>query len=77
MKIPGNEEDKESSLKIFEDLVEKFKCMQTDATEFSCLKALVLFNPGLKSFVKLLDLYTRHSLHSSNFVRLLQLISLN
>jgi len=43
----GVEKDKESSIKIFEDLVEKFKCLQTDAAEFSCLKALVLFNPGL------------------------------
>ena len=32
--------------KMFEDLIEKFKVLQTDAAEFSCLKALVLFNPG-------------------------------
>lgn len=36
----------ETSLKMFEDLVEKFKNLQTDDAEFSCLKALVLFNPG-------------------------------
>ncbi|XP_065059460.1 nuclear receptor subfamily 2 group F member 1-B-like isoform X2 [Rhopilema esculentum] len=32
-------------MKMFEDLIEKFKALQTDAAEFSCLKALVLFNP--------------------------------
>ena len=36
----------QDNLKMFEDLIEKFKTLQTDAAEFSCLKALVLFNPG-------------------------------
>lgn len=36
----------QDNLKMFEDLIEKFKALQTDAAEFSCLKALVLFNPG-------------------------------
>lgn len=40
---PGD--SSEYSLKVFEELVEKFKHLQTDAAEFSCLKALVLFNP--------------------------------
>jgi len=35
----------QDNLKMFEDLIEKFKTLQTDAAEFSCLKALVLFNP--------------------------------
>eukprot|EP00794_Sanderia_malayensis_P010277 gene10277-11333_t len=35
----------QENLKMFEDLIEKFKTLQTDAAEFSCLKALVLFNP--------------------------------
>ncbi|XP_065672722.1 nuclear receptor subfamily 2 group F member 1-B isoform X6 [Hydra vulgaris] len=35
----------EASVKMFEELVERFKNLQTDAAEFSCLKALVLFNP--------------------------------
>ena len=39
----GNKSD---SFKVFEDLVDRFKILHTDAAEFSCLKALVLFNPG-------------------------------
>ena len=36
---------------VFEDLVGKFSCLQTDNVEFSYLKALVLFNPGIFLFV--------------------------
>ena len=52
----GNNNNQDN-LKMFEDLIEKFKSLQTDAAEFSCLKALVLFNPG-KLF---LHLYHRNS----------------
>ena len=34
------------SLKMFEEMIDKFKSLNTDSNEFSCLKALVLFNPG-------------------------------
>ena len=34
------------TLKVFEEQVDKFKNLHIDSAEFSCLKALVLFNPG-------------------------------
>ena len=34
------------TLNLFEEQVDKFKSLHIDSAEFSCLKALVLFNPG-------------------------------
>ena len=42
----------DDSMQLFEELVDKFKFLQTDPAEFSCLKALVLFNPGTEDFLK-------------------------
>ena len=50
----------ESSFKAFEELVEKFKNLHTDAAEFSCLKALVLFNPGNCSLQRFIQDPTKH-----------------
>ena len=49
---PDESSNNQDSLKMFEDLIEKFKTLQTDAAEFSCLKALVLFNPGMLTYLK-------------------------
>ena len=50
----------ESSFKAFEELVEKFKNLHTDAAEFSCLKALVLFNPGNCSLQRFIQDHNKH-----------------
>ncbi|XP_066916650.1 COUP transcription factor 1-like [Clytia hemisphaerica] len=35
----------EHSMQMLEEIIDKFKSMNTDTNEFSCLKALALFNP--------------------------------
>ena len=45
------------ALKVFEEQVDKFKSLHIDSAEFSCLKALVLFNPGKLSITYYLVLH--------------------
>lgn len=36
-----------SNMKLFEEQVDKLRGLQIDSAEFACLKAIVLFNPGI------------------------------
>lgn len=44
-----------SNMKLFEEQVEKLRGLQIDPAEFACLKALVLFNSGMKAVSVLFD----------------------
>ena len=43
--------DSAENLRLFEEQVEKLKNLHIDSAEFCCLKAIILFNPGGKSFL--------------------------
>lgn len=38
------------NIRTFQEHVEKLKSLQVDSAEYSCLKAIVLFNSGLFQF---------------------------
>lgn len=54
-------------IRIFQEQVEKFKAMQVDSAEYSCLKAIVLFSTGRETtFFPFLE----HCLTSFSFIQM-------
>jgi len=49
-------------IRVFQEHVEKLKALRVDSAEFSCLKAIVLFNSGLSPslLLKLLSPFSEY-----------------
>jgi hypothetical protein len=43
----------------FQDILTKFRQMQVDATEYACLKTIILFKTGINQSANMMTLYSR------------------